>query len=255
MKGRVFVRTETPNPNIVAAPRVVGFGKERGPNSMCSGGILFCSSLTPATHSPRANVVIDGSTVNLELWDTAGLEDVPHHLMMSPSMSLKHDPNPSGELLLMQKLEEVGSSVKVGIPPESVFDWTWEIDSYLSNQNINNQSFPRKHWRLLQCQDGLRSFEELGEVDYLDVTIQEDLLYKVLFLVLFIPSVEKEESLRKRAWEERKKMWVVAGPAICLNISGWEMMIALGFFAIARRTIGPIRRAKGGWTAQEVSLY
>ncbi|KAH1209562.1 hypothetical protein GmHk_15G044063 [Glycine max] len=40
------------------------------------------------------------------------LEDVPHHLMMSPSMSLKHDPNPSGELLLMQKLEEVGSSVK-----------------------------------------------------------------------------------------------------------------------------------------------
>ena len=41
------------------------------------------------------------------------------------------------------------------VPPESVFDWTWEIDSYLSNQNINNQSFPRKHWRLLQCQDGL----------------------------------------------------------------------------------------------------
>ncbi|KAG4946617.1 hypothetical protein JHK87_042624 [Glycine soja] len=40
------------------------------------------------------------------------IEDVPHHLMMSPSMSLKHDPNPSGELLLMQKLEEVGSSVK-----------------------------------------------------------------------------------------------------------------------------------------------
>ncbi|KAG5098017.1 hypothetical protein JHK82_047871 [Glycine max] len=34
---------------------------------------------------------------------------------MSPSMSLKHDPNPFGELLLMQKLEEVGSSVKVGI--------------------------------------------------------------------------------------------------------------------------------------------
>nr|ACU19034.1 unknown [Glycine max] len=40
------------------------------------------------------------------------LEDVPHHLMMSPSMSLKHDPNPFGELLLMQKLEEVGCSVK-----------------------------------------------------------------------------------------------------------------------------------------------
>ncbi|KAL2985645.1 hypothetical protein AAZX31_12G163200 [Glycine max] len=36
VKGRVFVRTKTPNPNIVAAPRVVGFGKKRGPNSMCS---------------------------------------------------------------------------------------------------------------------------------------------------------------------------------------------------------------------------
>ncbi|KAH1234547.1 Protein ENHANCED DISEASE RESISTANCE 2 [Glycine max] len=52
-------------------------------------------------------------------------------------------------------------------PPESVFDWTREIDSDLSNQNINNQAFSRKHWRLLQCQDGLRIFEELGEVDYL----------------------------------------------------------------------------------------
>lgn len=39
-------------------------------------------------------------------------EDVPHHLMMSPSKSLKHDSTPSGELLLLQKLEEVGSSVK-----------------------------------------------------------------------------------------------------------------------------------------------
>ncbi|XP_027913088.1 protein ENHANCED DISEASE RESISTANCE 2-like [Vigna unguiculata] len=52
-------------------------------------------------------------------------------------------------------------------PPESVFDWTREIDSDLSNQNINNQAFSRKHWRLLQCQDGLRIFEELVEVDYL----------------------------------------------------------------------------------------
>nr|KYP33945.1 hypothetical protein KK1_045154 [Cajanus cajan] len=42
------------------------------------------------------------------------LEDVPHNLMMSPSKSLKHDSTPSGEQLLMQKLDEVGSSVKVG---------------------------------------------------------------------------------------------------------------------------------------------
>ncbi|GFZ17086.1 similar to ENHANCED DISEASE RESISTANCE 2 [Actinidia rufa] len=52
-------------------------------------------------------------------------------------------------------------------PPESVFDWTTEIDSDLSNQNMNNQAFSRKHWRLLQCQNGLRIFEELLEVDFL----------------------------------------------------------------------------------------
>uniref|UniRef100_A0A2P2L3K3 Lipid binding protein n=2 Tax=Rhizophora mucronata TaxID=61149 RepID=A0A2P2L3K3_RHIMU len=51
--------------------------------------------------------------------------------------------------------------------PDSVFDWTQEFDSELSNQNANNQAFSRKHWRLLQCQNGLRIFEELLEVDYL----------------------------------------------------------------------------------------
>ncbi|KAJ1439957.1 hypothetical protein SESBI_02182 [Sesbania bispinosa] len=39
------------------------------------------------------------------------LEDAPH-LMLSPSKSLRHDSTPPGELLLLQKLEEVGSSVK-----------------------------------------------------------------------------------------------------------------------------------------------
>ncbi|KAF7139653.1 hypothetical protein RHSIM_Rhsim07G0137200 [Rhododendron simsii] len=52
-------------------------------------------------------------------------------------------------------------------PPESIFDWTTEIDSDLSNQNASNQAFSRKHWRLLQCQNGLRIFEELLEVDFL----------------------------------------------------------------------------------------
>ncbi|GAV88834.1 START domain-containing protein/DUF1336 domain-containing protein [Cephalotus follicularis] len=52
-------------------------------------------------------------------------------------------------------------------PPASVLDWTREFDSELSNQNANNQAFSRKHWRLLQCQNGLRIFEELLEVDYL----------------------------------------------------------------------------------------
>ncbi|EEF42459.1 protein ENHANCED DISEASE RESISTANCE 2 [Ricinus communis] len=52
-------------------------------------------------------------------------------------------------------------------PPDSVLDWTREVDSELSTQNANNQAFSRKHWRLLQCQNGLRIFEELVEVDYL----------------------------------------------------------------------------------------
>lgn len=39
-------------------------------------------------------------------------------------------------------------------PPESVFDWTGEPDPELSNQDNNNQAFTRKHWRLVQCQNG-----------------------------------------------------------------------------------------------------
>ncbi|XP_008813630.1 LOW QUALITY PROTEIN: protein ENHANCED DISEASE RESISTANCE 2-like [Phoenix dactylifera] len=52
-------------------------------------------------------------------------------------------------------------------PPESVPDWTQELDSGLSNQNNSDQVFSRKHWRLVRCQNGLRIFEELLEVDYL----------------------------------------------------------------------------------------
>ncbi|XP_024005063.1 protein ENHANCED DISEASE RESISTANCE 2 [Eutrema salsugineum] len=52
-------------------------------------------------------------------------------------------------------------------PPESVLDWTKEFDAELANHNSDNQAFSRKHWRLLQCQNGLRIFEELLEVDYL----------------------------------------------------------------------------------------
>nr|XP_010906231.1 protein ENHANCED DISEASE RESISTANCE 2 isoform X1 [Elaeis guineensis] len=52
-------------------------------------------------------------------------------------------------------------------PPESVLDWTQEVNSGLSNQNNSDQVFSRKHWRLVRCQNGLRIFEELLEVDYL----------------------------------------------------------------------------------------
>ncbi|GAB4834810.1 Protein ENHANCED DISEASE RESISTANCE 2 [Ancistrocladus abbreviatus] len=52
-------------------------------------------------------------------------------------------------------------------PPEAMLDWTHEIDTDLSYQNTNNQAFSRKNWRLLLCQNGLRIFEELSDVDYL----------------------------------------------------------------------------------------
>ncbi|XP_010056185.2 protein ENHANCED DISEASE RESISTANCE 2 isoform X1 [Eucalyptus grandis] len=51
--------------------------------------------------------------------------------------------------------------------PDSILDWTREVGSEMSYQNNNNQGFPKKHWRLHQCQNGLRIFEELVEVDYL----------------------------------------------------------------------------------------
>ncbi|XP_068649753.1 protein ENHANCED DISEASE RESISTANCE 2-like isoform X1 [Aristolochia californica] len=57
-------------------------------------------------------------------------------------------------------------SLRAG-PPESILDWTRELDSGLSNHNNSDQVFSRKHWRLVRCQNGLRIFEELLEVDYL----------------------------------------------------------------------------------------
>ncbi|XP_031502075.1 protein ENHANCED DISEASE RESISTANCE 2-like isoform X2 [Nymphaea colorata] len=50
-------------------------------------------------------------------------------------------------------------------PPDSMLDWTHEVDT--PNPNNNDQVFSRKHWRLIQCQNGLRIFEELIELDYL----------------------------------------------------------------------------------------
>nr|XP_025881802.1 protein ENHANCED DISEASE RESISTANCE 2 isoform X2 [Oryza sativa Japonica Group] len=52
-------------------------------------------------------------------------------------------------------------------PPDSVHDWTKEPDIGLSDQNDTNHAYSRKNWRLLRCQNGLRIFEELVEVEYL----------------------------------------------------------------------------------------
>ncbi|GKV10596.1 hypothetical protein SLEP1_g21938 [Rubroshorea leprosula] len=61
----------------------------------------------------------------------------------------------------LQRRKTIGNG-----PPDSMLDWTKEVDSELSNPGANNQAFSRKHWRLLTCQNGLRIFEELLEVDY-----------------------------------------------------------------------------------------
>ncbi|XP_066376097.1 protein ENHANCED DISEASE RESISTANCE 2-like [Miscanthus floridulus] len=52
-------------------------------------------------------------------------------------------------------------------PPESLYDWTRENDLGISNQGSPGQVFSRGHWRLVRCQNGLRIFEELQDVDYL----------------------------------------------------------------------------------------
>ncbi|KAK3127934.1 hypothetical protein QOZ80_7AG0580370 [Eleusine coracana subsp. coracana] len=52
-------------------------------------------------------------------------------------------------------------------PPDSVHDWTNEAEFGVSNQNDPNQLSSKKNWRLLRCQNGLRIFEELLEVEYL----------------------------------------------------------------------------------------
>ncbi|KAF3335906.1 protein ENHANCED DISEASE RESISTANCE 2-like protein [Carex littledalei] len=46
-------------------------------------------------------------------------------------------------------------------PPESVYDWTRD------NVAISDQASSRKHWRLVRCQNGLRIFEELVQMDAL----------------------------------------------------------------------------------------
>ncbi|XP_064947080.1 protein ENHANCED DISEASE RESISTANCE 2-like isoform X8 [Musa acuminata AAA Group] len=51
--------------------------------------------------------------------------------------------------------------------PDSVPDWTCDVDSGLLSENNSDKVFSRKHWRLVRCQNGLRIFEELVEVDYL----------------------------------------------------------------------------------------
>ncbi|KAI4335176.1 hypothetical protein L6164_013846 [Bauhinia variegata] len=61
----------------------------------------------------RKAVMMRVSNMRNEIFSrqASALEDIPH-MMVSPSKPLRHDSTPSGEVLLLQKLEEVGSSVK-----------------------------------------------------------------------------------------------------------------------------------------------
>jgi len=44
------------------------------------------------------------------------------------------------------------------------------------------------------------------------------------------PSEEEEEPLRKRVWEESKKLWIVAGPAIFNRFSTFGIMVVAQSF-------------------------
>lgn len=57
-------------------------------------------------------------------------------------------------LICSDAMRECNLITKRAGPPESIFDWTKELGSELSNHNSSNQAFSRKHWRLLQCQNG-----------------------------------------------------------------------------------------------------
>ncbi|KAL5678350.1 hypothetical protein ACJX0J_014481, partial [Zea mays] len=52
-------------------------------------------------------------------------------------------------------------------PPDSIHDWTKDADFGMSGQNEPTQLYSKKNWRLLRCQNGLRIYEELLEVEYL----------------------------------------------------------------------------------------
>lgn len=43
--------------------------------------------------------------------------------------------------------------LSIGLP-DSVLDWTRDVDSGLSTENNSYPVLSRKHWRLIRCQNG-----------------------------------------------------------------------------------------------------
>ena len=72
-------------------------------------------------------------------------------------------------------------------------------------------------WTQKPCVVGKMFFGSLFLKSISNINLTINLCYK--------QSVEKEESLRKRAWDESKKMWVVAGPAIFTRFSTFGIMV------------------------------
>ncbi|KAK4364727.1 hypothetical protein RND71_016085 [Anisodus tanguticus] len=75
--------------------------------------------------------------------------------------------------------------------PESVVDWTKELDSDLSNQNASNQAFSRKYWRLLQYQT-VCGFDQVSlPVNMFVLQLLESMFSLLIFWVIWLRIFEE----------------------------------------------------------------
>nr|XP_018676290.1 PREDICTED: protein ENHANCED DISEASE RESISTANCE 2-like isoform X6 [Musa acuminata subsp. malaccensis] len=65
--------------------------------------------------------------------------------------------------------------------PDSVPDWTCDVDSGLLSENNTDQVFSRKHWRLVRCQNGL-----CGLVIYVMCVIGDVMMMEVMVLAVVL---------------------------------------------------------------------
>ncbi|XP_064947082.1 protein ENHANCED DISEASE RESISTANCE 2-like isoform X9 [Musa acuminata AAA Group] len=65
--------------------------------------------------------------------------------------------------------------------PDSVPDWTCDVDSGLLSENNSDKVFSRKHWRLVRCQNGL-----CGLVIYVMCVIGDVMMMEVMVLAVVL---------------------------------------------------------------------
>lgn len=82
--------------------------------------------------------------------------------------------------IIMAIMENLLCFILAGIP-ESILDWTRD-DSDLSNQNSSNQVFSRKHWRLVQCQNGMVNIVTYIFISLTRLSLK---LYRVVMFMLW----------------------------------------------------------------------